>query len=119
MFTQFFEGLYTLQAQRCAAVGMARVMADRDREVGPVNPNILNIGTVDRCVLGQRYGSYSAGLSALGLTDGPEAALYGFRVKEGFLSRTIGNQRAHELLTRAWRRIIVEDGRLLHAAKAA
>lgn len=110
---RFFEGLFALQSRKCANRGLARVASDQVSFSKQVDTKTLAVGSQTHCILGQVYGSYRAGLERHGLQDGPHAAAYGFRVEEGFLSRTLGNERSLAILTKVWQRLIIADGRLL------
>lgn len=61
-----------------------------------IDPEILNLGSCQFCILGQIYGDYNKGKHELRIDDGPD---FGFDA-EG------GSDRHYALLTHAWLRVI-------------
>lgn len=109
----FIEPLFFASSLRLATNGAALLAAETAPRGQRINVETLAIGTQNVCALGQRFGMYRVGLEKLGIQDGYQAATFGFRVREGFLSRTIGNARALELLTQAWRVVLPRHAALV------
>lgn len=116
MIRMLFESLFFISSLRYAGSGAALLASEPVGQTLPIDAQTVNIGSLRECALGQRYGDYRVGLQMHGIADGLGAALLGFRVREGILSRTIGNERALELLSDAWRKVLPAHASLTTAA---
>jgi len=72
-----------------------------------VNPDILDMTSDTACVLGQLYGRYISGCSALGITAGVQATRYGFNaVASLYTDPLLAESNA---LTEAWRAVLTSS----------
>lgn len=74
-------------------------------QLAAIDMGTLDINSIGQCVLGQRYGEYSAGMTILGLecTD-EDSEPYGFSPPLG--ATHDADQANSDLLTRAWKALI-------------
>lgn len=84
------------------AIARGTALLDRERPGWRkrVKPSKLHLADCHTCVLGQVYGSFDSGLSALGLTYF-DAEDYGF-----LLPANRDNTGHYGWLTRAWKRVL-------------
>ena len=89
------------RAEAEARVERGAALLDRERPgwQEDVDPFTLRIESCERCVLGQLYGDYTAGFSAL---TGPETQVPGWRQMHGFAINRGETEIAFWVLTDAW-----------------
>lgn len=101
----------SIDVQTRVAAGVAFLDRQVPGWVDRIDVDNLNVASPVNCVLGQLYGMYSSGISALGL-DQDQAAALGFQVEvtgdsfSDFVRALVASAEEYPALTDEWRRVI-------------
>jgi hypothetical protein len=101
--------LYPLDEPREARVARGVALLDEKRPGwrAEVNSDILDMASDTACVLGQLYGRYISGCSALGITAGVQATRYGFDAVTSAYTDPVDTE--SNALTEAWRAVLTSS----------